>query len=65
MPLPTPNQGESRGKFLLRCMADSEARKEFPDSSQRYAVCNSQAARRDKAEAASQPDEPEAATRGG
>ena len=65
MPLPTPSKGETRGKFLLRCMADSEARKEFPDSSQRYAVCNSQAARRDKAEAATSDEKPEAATRGG
>ena len=65
MPLPTPNKGEPRGKFLLRCMADSEAKKESPRSDQRFAVCNSQAARRDKAEATTSDENPEAATRGG
>lgn len=46
MPLPEPKQNETRGEFLLRCMADETARREFPNDSQRYAVCNSQAAKR-------------------
>lgn len=65
MPLPTPTKDEPRGKFLLRCMADPTAREEFPNSEQRFAVCNSQAAKRPRAQAASELDEPEAATRGG
>ena len=65
MPLPAPNQGESRGKFLLRCRGDREAGKECPDSSQRYAICNCEEARRDKAEAATSDENPGAATRGG
>lgn len=65
MPLPTPNKGEPRGKFLLRCMSDSVARNEFPRSEQRYAVCNSQAAKRSETQAASHVEQPEAASRSG
>lgn len=42
MPLPTPNSGESEDDFLSRCMGDSKTADEFPDESQRYAVCIAQ-----------------------
>lgn len=41
MPLPSPRSGESRQKFVSRCMGDSQARADFPEQSQRAAVCNS------------------------
>lgn len=40
MPLPRPSVGEEKDVFLNRCMADAAS--EFPDRSQRYAVCNTQ-----------------------
>lgn len=40
MPLPKPAIDESRNDFITRCMSDANS--EFPDRSQRYAVCNSQ-----------------------
>lgn len=42
MPLPTPNSGESEDDLLSRCMGDSKTADEFPDESQRYAVCIAQ-----------------------
>ena len=39
MPLPTPNDGESRDAFLSRCMGDDTMQGEYPDDDQRYAVC--------------------------
>lgn len=48
VPLPTPKQGESRDEFLQRCMADATMVSEFPDESQRYAVCMAQWDRRDQ-----------------
>ena len=42
MPLPTPNTGESRDKFIARCMGNPTAIKDFPEESQRAAVCFSQ-----------------------
>ena len=49
MPLPTPNSGESEDDFLSRCMGDSKNADEFPDESQRYAVCIAQIEQADKA----------------
>lgn len=43
MPLPKPEQGESRKAFIARCMSDPVMRKEFPDPAQRRAVCEKQA----------------------
>ena len=40
MPLPTVNEGESRRDFTDRCMSDTEMNKEFPEQSQRFAICN-------------------------
>lgn len=39
--MPNPRSDENRREFLDRCMGDNEAVDKFPDSSQRYAVCNS------------------------
>lgn len=42
MPLPTPKGKTSKEKFLSSCMANTVMNKEFPNNSQRYAVCQSQ-----------------------
>src|SRR5690606_31432026 len=42
MPLPKPNDGETKEEFIDRCMADDTMQEEFPDESQRYAVCLAQ-----------------------
>jgi len=42
MPLIKPRPDEDQKDFLNRCMANEQMNKEFPDSTQRYAVCNSQ-----------------------
>jgi hypothetical protein len=40
--LPTPAAAESGEEFLTRCMGDATVVAEFPDESQRYAVCQRQ-----------------------
>lgn len=42
MPLPEPKPSETLGEFIPRCMSDSKTMEEFPDNSQRFAVCVSQ-----------------------
>ena len=42
MPIPKPRQNEPDDEFLNRCMGDKVMVSEFPDSKQRYAVCNDQ-----------------------
>ena len=42
MPLPQPTPQETKDEFIQRCMADEKAVEEFPDNSQRFAVCNTQ-----------------------
>jgi hypothetical protein len=37
--MPKPNAGENRDEFLSRCMGSAEARRDYPDDDQRYAVC--------------------------
>lgn len=39
MPLPNKGEKETKQEFISRCMSDDKVVKEFPDSSQRYAVC--------------------------
>ena len=39
--MPTPREGESKDDFVQRCMGDAEARRDFPNPSQRFAFCNS------------------------
>jgi len=41
MPLPTVRGPEKRESFLGRCMGDKVMNDEYPDRSQRYAICNS------------------------
>jgi hypothetical protein len=42
MPLPKPNDGESKLDFINRCMSDDKMNEEYPDKEQRFAVCNQQ-----------------------
>ena len=39
MPIPKRKPDEDRNDFLSRCMSDSTMNKEYPEASQRYAVC--------------------------
>jgi len=39
MPLPQRRKDEDRTDFLSRCMSDPKMNEEYPDNSQRYAVC--------------------------
>lgn len=41
MPLPSPGASEGREKFLARCAGDEVMNQEYPESKQRWAVCNS------------------------
>lgn len=43
MPLPNRKEDESRENFISRCMSDDKIQKEYPDRSQRVAVCLSKA----------------------
>ena len=43
MPLPERKEGEPRETFISRCMGDSVMNNEYPDQSQRSAVCMSKA----------------------
>jgi hypothetical protein len=42
MPIPKPEKNEDKSKFIQRCMSNDTMRKEYPDNSQRMAVCVSQ-----------------------
>ena len=42
MPLPSRKPKEKKKDFLSRCMSDDKVISEFPDSKQRYAVCQTQ-----------------------
>lgn len=42
MPLPKPEASEDHDQFIDRCMASDTMRREFPDPTQRYAVCQAQ-----------------------
>lgn len=39
MPLPQRGEKETKQEFISRCMSDEKTVKEFPDNSQRYAIC--------------------------
>jgi hypothetical protein len=43
MPLPKKNKNEDKDKFVARCMSSDVMKKEYPDNSQRVAICMSQA----------------------
>src|SRR5690606_14958488 len=42
MPIPTPEQNETKDEFIERCMGDETMKEEYPDGGQRYAVCLAQ-----------------------
>lgn len=42
MPLPKPNKGEARDKFIARCMINPTVKRDFKEPKQRLAVCFSQ-----------------------
>ena len=42
MPIPTPDPGQSQKDFLASCMVDPTMTAEYPDTDQRYAVCQAQ-----------------------
>lgn len=48
MPKPIPREAETRNDFVSRCMGNSTMREEFTDNDQRFAVCNSIWARRNR-----------------
>lgn len=37
--MPEPVANETQREFIARCMSDSEAAKDFPESDQRLAFC--------------------------
>lgn len=43
MPIPSRKPNEATEKFLNRCMSNITMNKEYPDASQRYAICMGQA----------------------
>tara|TARA_R100001530_G_scaffold117555_2_gene84696 strand:- start:516 stop:662 length:147 start_codon:yes stop_codon:yes gene_type:complete len=48
MPLPKPKPNEDRDKFISRCISDPITETEFPDLSQRIAVCVTQYDKKDE-----------------
>lgn len=50
MPLPKPQKKESKDDFISRCMGDSLMNVEYPDRSQRYAICLNQWENKNKGE---------------
>jgi hypothetical protein len=43
MPIPKKNKDEDKTQFVARCMRDEVMKKEYPDNSQRVAICLDQA----------------------
>jgi hypothetical protein len=41
--MPTRNKGEDRDDFISRCMSDNKMTSEYPETDQRFAICNSYA----------------------
>ena len=48
MPTPSPKDKEKNQDFIGRCMSDESMKKEYPDSSQRVAVCLGQTKKNSK-----------------
>jgi signal peptide peptidase SppA len=48
MPLPKPKKDEGHDDFINRCMGSDVMKKEYPDTDQRYAICQRQWADRHK-----------------
>ena len=49
--MPSPDKGESKKDYISRCMSSEEAKRDFPDSNQRVAFCNSKWGNRGKSSA--------------
>ena len=50
MPLPKPKEDEKRADYIERCMDDETMKKEYPEDSQRAAVCYTQWREKDATE---------------
>lgn len=48
MPIPSPKDNEKSQDFVSRCMSNDSMKKEYPDSSQRVAVCLGQTKKNSK-----------------
>tara|TARA_B100001057_G_scaffold489188_1_gene574951 strand:+ start:7204 stop:8037 length:834 start_codon:yes stop_codon:yes gene_type:complete len=48
MPIPKPNVGESRDKFMSRCLSSDVMQQDYSDNGQRFAVCSSSFDDKDK-----------------
>lgn len=55
MPLPIPNKEETKSKFISRCVSDSVMDTEFPNITQRIAVCQSQWTKKDEKQTTKKP----------
>ena len=50
--MPSPKKSEIKKDYISRCMSSEEAKRDFPDSSQRVAFCQSKWENKEKASAA-------------
>ena len=50
MPIPKPRKDETQKDFISRCMGDDIMNREYPDGSQRSAICHSQWDNKNKTE---------------
>ena len=48
MPIPSPKDNEKSQDFVSRCMSNDSMKKDYPDSSQRVAVCLGQTKKNSK-----------------
>jgi hypothetical protein len=48
LPLPKPKKDEDKDDFISRCMGDDVMNDEYPDTSQRRAICETQWEEKDK-----------------
>jgi len=48
MPIPKPKSGESRDKFMSRCLSSDVMQQDYSDNAQRFAVCSSSFDDKDK-----------------
>lgn len=42
MPIPSPRSGEKQKEFIRRCMGDPTMISEYPQTDQRFAVCQTE-----------------------
>jgi hypothetical protein len=55
MPLPNPKEDETKDGFISRCIEDEKSKEEFPNLTQRIAVCVSQWDRKDEIQKEKKP----------